>query len=62
MWNEFEPSLLLGCLHCMQDWSVPQAWFLHFYLLGCCCNAAVLLAYCLTLGSTALTPTTVSDM
>lgn len=46
----------------LRDWSVPQAWFLHFYLLGCCCNAAVLLAYCLTLGSTALTPTTAQPL
>lgn len=33
---------------CLQDWAVPQAWFLHFYVVGSCCNAAVLLAYCLS--------------
>ncbi len=29
----------------LKDWSVPQAWFLHFYLIGAACNAATLLAY-----------------
>ena len=47
---------LCDLLCVMQDWKVPQAWFLHFYVLGCCCNAVVTLGYCLTLGSTALTP------
>ncbi|WIA17188.1 hypothetical protein OEZ85_014071 [Tetradesmus obliquus] len=32
----------------LRDWAVPQAWFLHFYVVGSCCNAAVLLAYCLS--------------
>lgn len=41
---------------CLQDWSVPQAWFLHFYLLGCCCNAAVLLSYVITVDAAAWTP------
>jgi hypothetical protein len=27
-----------------QDWSVPQSWFLHFYLTGAAANAAVLWA------------------
>jgi len=31
---------------------VPQVWFLHFYLLGACCNALVLLLFCASLGST----------
>ncbi|KAI8472928.1 MAG: 3-oxo-5-alpha-steroid 4-dehydrogenase-domain-containing protein [Monoraphidium minutum] len=29
----------------LKDWSLPQAWFLHFYLVGAACNAAVLMAY-----------------
>eukprot|EP00879_Flechtneria_rotunda_P027736 GHRR01029726.1.p1 GENE.GHRR01029726.1~~GHRR01029726.1.p1 ORF type:complete len:160 (+),score=29.30 GHRR01029726.1:636-1115(+) len=33
----------------MREWSVPQSWFLHFYLLGACCNGAVLLLYCCNL-------------
>lgn len=32
----------------LKDWAVPQAWFLHFYVVGSCCNAVVLLAYCLS--------------
>lgn len=35
---------------------MPQAWFLHFYLLGCCCNAAVLLSYVITVDAAAWTP------
>lgn len=27
----------------MQDVSVPQAWFAHFYAIGAACNAALLL-------------------
>ncbi|GBF99251.1 polyprenol reductase-like [Raphidocelis subcapitata] len=29
----------------LRDWSVPQSWFLHFYLLGAACNAATLAAF-----------------
>eukprot|EP00877_Chromochloris_zofingiensis_P002251 jgi/Chrzof1/12026/Cz06g18170.t1 len=32
----------------LKDWCVPQAWFLHFYLIGAACNAMVLAAYILT--------------
>eukprot|EP00882_Tetradesmus_deserticola_P033971 GHRQ01038853.1.p1 GENE.GHRQ01038853.1~~GHRQ01038853.1.p1 ORF type:complete len:148 (+),score=36.24 GHRQ01038853.1:289-732(+) len=32
----------------LRDWAVPQAWFLHFYIVGSCCNAVVLLMYCLS--------------
>jgi hypothetical protein len=31
-----------------QDLSVPQSWFLHFYLVGAVCNAAALLAFACT--------------
>lgn len=50
LWHD-KPSAL-GVL---KDWSVPQAWFLHFYVLGSCCNAAVLIAYTLSVGSAAWT-------
>jgi hypothetical protein len=45
-----ESPLLLMSAACdrLQDWAVPQAWFLHFYVLGSCCNAVVLLLYCLS--------------
>jgi hypothetical protein len=32
-----------------QDWCVPQAWFLHFYLLGTAANTAALVMYVLSL-------------
>lgn len=38
---------------------MPQAWFLHFYLLGCCCNAAVLVTYAITVDAAAWTSQTV---
>jgi hypothetical protein len=40
--------LLCSVFDRLQDWAVPQAWFLHFYALGSCCNAVVLLLYCLS--------------
>ena len=29
----------------LQNWSVPQAWFAHFYAVGVMSNTAVLLLY-----------------
>jgi 3-oxo-5-alpha-steroid 4-dehydrogenase 3 len=40
LWDE-RPGAALGPL---RDWSVPQRWFLHFYLLGAAFNAATLAA------------------
>jgi len=40
LWDE-RPAAALGPL---RDWSVPQRWFLHFYLLGAAFNAATLAA------------------
>lgn len=45
----------------LQDWAVPQVWFLHFYVLGCGWNALVLLAHSLSLGSAAWPPSKVSS-
>jgi hypothetical protein len=36
----------------VQDWSVPQAWFWHFYAIGVCANALTLLMTLLQLAAT----------
>lgn len=45
----------------LKDWAVPQAWFVHFYVLGCGWNGLVLLANSLSLGGAA-SPSSVGSL
>lgn len=55
---ELKPQAALGML---SDWTVPQSWFSHFYMIGSTCNAMLMLLY-LRCGTGPVHSTTVASL